>query len=82
MRHTTHGRPGSARRETAWSTWGRPSQNGRSVHGHRSTTEAAIDVNGYSIVQAEDAQEAIGLLVDHPYLALGDGYTVEVFELL
>ena len=60
---------------------GSPLTTGRSLHGDRSTTASVVPVNGYSIIQAEDMDEALSLLIDHPYLSLGDEYTVEVFDL-
>ena len=37
-------------------------------------------LNGYSIVQAEDRSAVLELLRDHPFLALGSEYTIQVFE--
>jgi hypothetical protein len=38
-------------------------------------------LNGYSIIQAEERGEALRLLHDHPYLSLGQEYTVEMFDI-
>jgi hypothetical protein len=35
-------------------------------------------VNGYSIIQAGDVDEALRLIGDHPYLAEGREYSVEI----
>lgn len=37
-------------------------------------------MNGYGIVEAEDRRAAVELLRDHPLLALGGEYVIEVFE--
>lgn len=43
-----------------------------------STGEAETRVKGYSIIRAQDADEALRLVQDHPILAAGAGYCVEV----
>lgn len=52
-----------------------------SVHHDGSFDDSATEFNGYSIIQAEDHNEVRELLQDHPYLALGTSYSIEVFEL-
>jgi YCII-related domain len=59
---------------------GSPMTNGFVVHSDGTTTETAASLNGYSIVRAEDRGEALDLVKDHPFLALGDEYTIEAFE--
>jgi hypothetical protein len=59
---------------------GSPMMNGFSLVGDGTASDPAISLNGYSIVQAEDAATAQKLLASHPYLALG-GYSIEVFEI-
>jgi hypothetical protein len=59
---------------------GSPMANGVVVHGDGSTSEGATSLNGYTIVQAEDRTEALDLVQDHPLLALGSEYVIEVFE--
>ena len=60
---------------------GSPMADGRGLHGDGSTTGSTTHLNGYSIIQAEDRGEALSLLHDHPYLSLGNEYTVEIFDL-
>jgi hypothetical protein len=56
--------------------------NGLVLHGDGSTSDSATNLNGYSIIQAENTTEVIRLVEDHPFLSLGDGeYSVEFFEL-
>lgn len=45
-----------------------------------STSDDATPLRGYSVIQAEDREEAVELVRDHPLLAVA-GYTVEIFEL-
>ncbi len=60
---------------------GLPIAHGRFLRGDGSTGDSATGLNGYSIIQAEDMGEALRLLHDHPYLSLGNEYTVEIFDL-
>ena len=61
---------------------GSPMKNGLVLHGDGSTSDSATDFNGYSIIQAENINDAISLVKDHPFLSLGNGeYSVEIFEL-
>jgi hypothetical protein len=60
---------------------GSPLIGGLAIRSDQSTTDPASRVNGYSIVEAEDVTEAIGLLGDHPYLAQGEPFTIEVHAL-
>jgi hypothetical protein len=59
---------------------GSPTANGFVVHADGSTSGHPRGLNGYSIVQAEDRGAALDLVRDHPFLALGSEYTIEVFE--
>jgi hypothetical protein len=59
---------------------GSPMANGFVLHGDGSTSDEASSLRGYSIIQAEDRSEALELLRDHPLLALGAEYAIEVFE--
>ncbi len=45
------------------------------------TANWATPLNGYTIIQAEEREEALRLLRDHPYLSLGTEYTVELFDI-
>ena len=44
------------------------------------SSEAPAPLRGYSVIQAEDRDEVLRLLRDHPFLAGGHEYTIEVFE--
>jgi hypothetical protein len=50
------------------------------MHSDGSTTESAAGLNGYSVIRAENRDEALHLIKDHPYLRQGTGYTIEIFE--
>jgi hypothetical protein len=46
-----------------------------------STNNIASALNGYRIVQAENVDDVISLVKDHPYLSQGRGeYSIETFE--
>ena len=59
---------------------GSPMTNGFVVHSGGTTTETATSLNGYSTIRAEDRNAALELVKDHPFLALGDEYAIEAFE--
>jgi hypothetical protein len=76
----------------AWPDWfnrigdalvsvGSPMENGRSVRSDGSASESAASLNGFSIIEAEDAEAARELLGDHPLFAAGEDYTIEIFEI-
>jgi hypothetical protein len=54
---------------------GSPMTNGFVVH-----SDGTTSLNGYSIIRAEDRNAALELVEDHPFLALGDEYAIEAFE--
>jgi hypothetical protein len=60
---------------------GSPLVNGLALHADGSTGGSATQLNGYSVIQAEDLNEALGLVKDHPYLAQGRGYSIEAYRL-
>jgi hypothetical protein len=60
---------------------GAPLAHGCSLHHDGSTGNQATPLNGYSLIQAEEREEALRLLSDHPYLSLGQEYTVEMFDI-
>ncbi len=61
---------------------GSPMKNGLVLHGNGSTSNAATNFNGYSIIQATNIEEALNLTREHPFLSLNsDEYAVEIFEL-
>jgi hypothetical protein len=64
----------------ALSDRGSPMANGVVLHADGSMSDPTSSLNGYSIVQAEHRSEVLELVRDHPLLALGSEYTIEVFE--
>lgn len=60
---------------------GSPTTNGIALEPGGSTRGATRPLNGYSIIQAGDRDEALELVRDHPLLAPGSEYAVEMFEL-
>ena len=59
---------------------GSPMKNGVVLHADGSTSDEAAPLRGYGVIQAESGAEALELLRDHPLLALGPEYTIELFE--
>ncbi len=59
---------------------GSPMVEGFVVHSDGTTTDTAAGLNGYSIIQAADRDEALRLVKDHPLLRLGSDYSIEIFE--
>jgi hypothetical protein len=59
---------------------GSPMSNGAVIHDDGSISDATTSFNGYSVIQAKDKNEALSLIKDHPYLGLGNEYTIEFFE--
>lgn len=59
---------------------GSPMENGFVVQSDGSTADNASSLNGFSLIQAEDRDQVLTLVKDHPFLALGREYTIEVFE--
>ena len=55
-------------------------------NGMKITKEGAMssesDVSGYSVLQAENIEEATKLLLGHPHVMWAEGCSVEVFESL
>ena len=60
---------------------GSPLANGAALHADGSTSGSATQLNGYSVIEAEDTNEALGLVKDRPYLAQGRGYSIEAYRL-
>jgi hypothetical protein len=58
---------------------GTPLGNGQRVE-KGGNTASSSDVNGYSILQAENMDEAVSLLQNHPHLGWAEGCSIEVFE--
>jgi hypothetical protein len=76
-----------------WKTWmeklgpamadmGQPMANGKSVVDDGSDGQA-LELTGYSIIEAADIEEAVKLVDGHPFLSDKTGeFSVEVFELM
>ena len=61
---------------------GSPINNRFVLHSDGSKDDSATNFNGYSIIQAENINDVMSLVKDHPFLSLGNGeYSVEIFEL-
>ena len=61
---------------------GSPMDHSFALHRDSTKHNATTNLNGYSIIQAENENVVRKLVKDHPYLAQGsDGYTIEIFEL-
>ena len=61
---------------------GKPLANGRVVVDDGSKGKA-LELSGYSIIEAEDMNAALKLVEDHPFLSDKSGkFSVEVFELM
>jgi hypothetical protein len=58
---------------------GSPMADGRVLHGDGTATSSATRLNGYSIVQADDMNDLLSLVKDHPYQALGAEYSIEAY---
>jgi hypothetical protein len=59
---------------------GSPMAGGFVVHADGTTSDTAASFNGYSIIRADDRNEVLELVRDHPLLATAGEYTMEVFE--
>jgi hypothetical protein len=59
---------------------GSPMTNGFVVHPDGTASDTAASFNGYSVIRASDRDEVIDLVQDHPFLALGGDYAIQVFE--
>ena len=59
---------------------GSPMENGFVLHSDGSTSDDSSSLNGFSLIQAEDRDQSLDLIKDHPFLALGSEYTIEIFE--
>src|SRR6266498_657728 len=60
---------------------GSPMANGHTVHTDGRTTDVATNLNGYSLIEADDFEAAGRLLKEHPFLRHGDDYAIEIFEI-
>ncbi|SRR6266540_508562 len=60
---------------------GSPMANGHTVHADGTATDIATNLNGYSLIEADDLEAVGRLLKDHPFLRHGDQYAIEIFEI-
>ena len=60
--------------------FGAPLFGGTRLLPNGSTTESTKGVSGYSIIQAENIEEAKVLMKDHPHLAWSGGCHIEIHE--
>lgn len=59
---------------------GSPMADGLVLHGDGSTSDSATHLNGYSLIQAEDVDDVLGLVNDHPYRTQGHEYSIEIYS--
>lgn len=59
---------------------GSPMADGLTLRGDGSTTASTAQLNGYSIIQAEELDEVLSMVRLHPYLRLGDEYSIEIYS--
>jgi hypothetical protein len=59
---------------------GSPMTAGFVIRADGAISDSASSLNGYSIIRADDEEEVRELVRNHPFLAAGSEYTVEVFE--
>jgi hypothetical protein len=55
--------------------------DGLALRGDGSTKNATSQFNGYSVIQAGNLDQALGLVRGHPYLKLGDEYSIELHSI-
>jgi hypothetical protein len=60
---------------------GSPMADGLAMSGDGSTKNSTAQLNGYSVIQADDLDQALGLVRLHPYLKLGDEYSIELHSI-
>lgn len=59
---------------------GTPMFNGFSLSGEGVKGANTTSLNGYSVIRAGSEEDAVKLIEQHPYLALGAEYSIEVYE--
>lgn len=59
---------------------GSPMRHGLTITSD-AVTESTLPLNSYGIIDADSDEMLQDLLRDHPYTALGDGYSIEAFEI-
>jgi hypothetical protein len=60
---------------------GSPMADGLALLGDGSTKSSTAQLNGYSVIQADDLDQALSLVGVHPYLNLGDEYSIEIHSI-
>jgi hypothetical protein len=59
---------------------GSPMADGLALRGDGSKSSTA-QFNGNSVIQADDLEQALSLASRHPYLKLGDEYSIEIHSI-
>lgn len=60
---------------------GSPMTAGFAVSGDTTTPGTAASLNGYSVIRAESREAVRDLLRNHPFLAAGSEYRIDVYAL-
>ncbi|MFM9943793.1 MAG: hypothetical protein ACKVQB_01030 [Bacteroidia bacterium] len=74
-----------------WTQWGQkcgdklidmgaPLMGGQALDPSGTKRDSTKEVTGYSVLQANDMEEAVSLLQGHPHLAFGAACSIEVHE--
>ena len=59
---------------------GSPMTVGFVIRGDGTTSDTASSLNGYSVIRAEGRDAVLDLIRNHPFLAAGSEYRIEVYE--
>jgi hypothetical protein len=60
---------------------GSPMADGLALRSDGSTKSSTAQLNGYSVIQADDLDQALSLVSTSPYLTLGDEYSIEIHSI-
>jgi hypothetical protein len=60
---------------------GSPMADGLALSGDGSTKSSTAQLNGYSVIQADDVDQALSLVRLHPFLKLGNEYSIEIHSI-
>ncbi len=88
-----HNRDDTEKGMGAWVLWaqrcgdklvdmGWPLVNGQELTSNGESKKSVKDVTGYSVLQADNIEDAKALLIDHPHLAWNSACSIEVHETL
>ena len=58
---------------------GSPMAGGFVIHSDGTTSNTPASLNGYSIIRADERDDVLDALRDHPFLTAGPEHTIEVF---